>query len=343
MPLRVESVTDFSYRSIQVAAVLGKQIASTYYGTDPHHSYYNGCSTGGRQGISVASRYPDLFDGVVAGSPALDFNRFVGVPAVWASYVTINTSSAIPLDQWSSLIGQEVLNQCDGIDGKVDGIINDPSLCSWNPDTLLCADGADTSTCLTQPQLDGLKKFYEPIVGINGDLIFPGLDPGAEADTSFGVPQDGIVSPLATVRRPSLDQSHRVVSLLPHPRVQPQIWYNYAIYGQPTRPPIVTVTDLEYAGTVDPAGISTWSNAVDGLGDFRESGGKIITYHGTRDPVRYLTESFIPLIFADRTVFPGHRRSLLLNRSGSMTSCQMVFQVGQFTTVSTDTTFQPRR
>ena len=85
MPSRVESVTDFAYRAVQVAAVLGKKIASAYYDAEPHHSYYNGCSAGGRQGFSVVSRYPDLFDGIVAGSPAVDWNRFLGAPAIWAS------------------------------------------------------------------------------------------------------------------------------------------------------------------------------------------------------------------------------------------------------------------
>jgi len=64
------------------------------------------------------------------------------------------------------------------------------------------------------------------------------------------------------------------------------LWYNFAIYGDPARPPVgFSVADLEYAGTVDPVGISTWSNAVKGLGKFKDKGGKVLTYHGTRDPV----------------------------------------------------------
>ena len=200
MPSRVESVTDFAYRAVQVAAVLGKEIASAYYGTEPHHSYYNGCSAGGRQGISAASRYPDLFDGIIAGSPAVDWNHFMGAPVIWASYVAVNTSSGIPMPLWDSLIVPEVLKQCDGIDGKVDGIINDPSLCSWNPDTLLCGPGGNATTCLTQPQIDGLKKLYQPILGTKGDLLFSAFEAGAEADTSLQLPQDGVVSPLSVVR-----------------------------------------------------------------------------------------------------------------------------------------------
>lgn len=212
MPSRIESVTDFAYRAVEVAAVLGKKIAAAYYGAESHHSYYNGCSAGGRQGISVASRNPDLFDGILVGSPAIDWNRFIGAPAIWAFYVAVNTSSAIPLPLWDSVVAPEVLKQCDAIDGKVDGIINDPSLCSWNPDTLLCGPGQNTTTCLIQHQIDGLKRFYQPILGTKGELVFAAYEPGAEADISLEFPQNGIVSPATVVRRSLLDQSYRIVS-----------------------------------------------------------------------------------------------------------------------------------
>lgn len=196
---------------MQVAAVLGKKVAAVYYGVKPHHSYYNGCSAGGRQGISVASRYPDLFDGVVAGSPAVDWNRFLGAPAIWASYVAANTSSAISLPLWDSLVALEVLRQCDGIDGKVDGVITDPTLCKWNPHTLLCGPGQDAIACLTQPQIDGLKKLYQPILGTKGDVVFSPYDPGAEADITVGFPMNGIVSPFTVVSRSSPDRFDRII------------------------------------------------------------------------------------------------------------------------------------
>jgi feruloyl esterase len=173
-----------------------------YYSASPHHSYYNGCSAGGRQGISVASRYPDTFDGVLIGSPALDWNRYLGANEVWASFVAANTSSAIPLPQWSTIVTPEILRQCDSLDGKVDGIIADPSLCSWDPESLLCGRPGDNVTgCLTQDQVDGLKKFYQPILGINGDVVAPAFDPGAEGDLSFQWPMNGIASILTAVGR----------------------------------------------------------------------------------------------------------------------------------------------
>jgi len=210
MPTRIESLTDFSHRAVHVSAVLGKQITSTYYGASPHHSYYDGCSAGGRQGISVASRYPEDFDGILVGAPAVNWNRFVGALGIWASFVAANTSSAIPLPLWGTVITPEILKQCDGLDGRVDGIITDPTLCSWNPDTLLCGPEDDGTTCLTRDQADGLRKLYHPILGTNGDVIFPAYDSGAENNTVVPFPMNGAIPTFTTVRRPLLDQLDRV-------------------------------------------------------------------------------------------------------------------------------------
>lgn len=215
LPERIESVIDFTWRSIYVAANLAKGMASTYYGTAPHHSYYNGCSAGGRQGISLASRYPNLFDGVLAGTPAIDWNKFIGAPGIWAEYVAANTSSAIEIPSWISVVTPEILKQCDGIDGLVDGIITDTSLCKWDPSTLLCAPNQNVTTCLTQDQISGLKKFYAPTYGTEGELLVPGYEPGAEADIAIPFPMNGVISALTEVRRPLLHQSIRIIPCSP--------------------------------------------------------------------------------------------------------------------------------
>ena len=200
LPSRIETVTDFSHRAVHVSSKIGKQIASIYYGAAPHHSYYNGCSAGGRQGISVASKYPEDFDGIIAGSSAVDWNHLLGASGIWASYVAVNTSRAIPVPLWSTVIAQEILRQCDKLDGKVDGIIADPSQCLWNPDTLLCGPKDNTTTCLTQDQVDGLKGFYTPILGTDGQVLVSAFDAGAEGDTTLPFPMNGIVSLPMTVR-----------------------------------------------------------------------------------------------------------------------------------------------
>ena len=184
MPEKNETVKDFSHRAVHVAARVGKKITSIYYHSEPHHSYYNGCSAGGRQGISVASRYPEDFDGIIAGSPGIDWNNLLGAPAIWASHFAFEARSYIPPALWNDVVGKEILKQCDGLDGLDDNIIADPEACHWDPTTLLCTDKDvhDPSKCLIQPQVDGLKKLYEPILAPDGDLLFSRFDPGAECD-----------------------------------------------------------------------------------------------------------------------------------------------------------------
>ena len=202
MPTKNESVTDFSHRSIHVAAQVGKNITSIYYGSDPHHSYYDGCSAGGRQGISAAYRYPDDFDGVIAGAPATGWNDLVGASAIWASHVAFKTRSFIPKEVWETVVTPGILEQCDALDGRVDGMIANPDDCKFDPTTLLCAEKGtlDPSKCLTQYQVKGLQGFYSPIYDSQGDLLYPRFDPGAEGDMMYGFGMSGVASQLTEAR-----------------------------------------------------------------------------------------------------------------------------------------------
>ena len=154
----------------------------------------------------MASQYPDDFDGIVSGAPGVNWNHLLGAAGIWTSYVAANTSRAIPMPLWSTVIAPEVLKQCDGLDGRMDGIVADPSSCSWDPNTLLCGPTDNGTTCLTQDQIDGLRKLYQPILGTNGDVIFPAFDPGAEGDLTLSVPMNGVIPITTVVRRPLLDR-----------------------------------------------------------------------------------------------------------------------------------------
>lgn len=124
--------------------------------------------------------FPNDFDGVVAGSPALDFNNLVS----WrAHFFPITGSFASPdfikADVWTGLIHDEILKQCDGIDGVLDGIIEDPTLCIFRPEALLCAANV-TNGCLTPVQVNIVNGVFSPFYGENGSLIFPAMQPGSE-------------------------------------------------------------------------------------------------------------------------------------------------------------------
>ncbi|KAJ7062995.1 tannase and feruloyl esterase [Mycena belliarum] len=173
-----EVLNDFAYRSIHVEAVIGKQIVAKYYGQPPSKSYYVGCSTGGRQGTQTALKYPEDFDGILAGAPATDFNHLLHWTGMLARHVGgLNGPPIISPEMWKA-IAQEVLNQCDGLDGVRDGIITEPDACDFRPEALMCT-AEENGKCLTRPQVEALRKIYSPIYSA-GELIYPRFDPGAD-------------------------------------------------------------------------------------------------------------------------------------------------------------------
>jgi feruloyl esterase len=198
-----EVINDFAFRAIHVEAVLGKQIVEAYYKRTHDKSYYLGCSTGGRQGIQSALLFPEDFDGVIAGAPGTDFNHLIG----WTGMVGRNigapdantSASFIPASLWP-IISQEILKQCDGLDGVEDGIITEPDECIFRPEALLCnATTMDESSCITAAQVDALTRVYEPLFGTKGELIFPRYDPGAEGGSNFEALLSGAFFPFTKV------------------------------------------------------------------------------------------------------------------------------------------------
>lgn len=184
-----EVLNDFAFRAIHTEAVIGKQIVEAYYDKKISKSYYLGCSTGGRQAIQSALKFPDDFDGLVAGSPATDWNHLASEQVFLGKFVGApnpNSSAAfIPADLWP-IVSQEFLNQCDDLDGIDDGIISDPDLCIFRPEALLCdADSTNTSSCLTPSQVGALKNIYQPIFNSTGQLMYPRYDPRGESDGNF--------------------------------------------------------------------------------------------------------------------------------------------------------------
>lgn len=187
-----EVINDFAYRAIHTEAVIGKQIANAYYGTKHSQSYFLGCSTGGRQALQSALLYPEDFDGILGGSAASDFNHFYGWRGQLGTYTGPSdpNSSFIPQSVWQNVVAVGILNQCDGLDGRMDRIITEPDDCHFNPELLLCATDA-TDGCLTRLQVDALRKIYSPLYGTDGQLLYPRYDPGAEGGSTFWEYFDG--------------------------------------------------------------------------------------------------------------------------------------------------------
>lgn len=170
--------------SLHTGTGAGKLLAEAFYGSKPAFSYYLGCSLGGRMGIQAADMYPEDYDGIVAGAPAVDFNLLQGQRAMFFNMTGAKGSpNYIEIDTWKGLIHSEVLRQCDDLDGVADGIIEVPSRCHFDPETLLCAGGCDKrpqSECLNEAQVEQLRRIYADYRWPNGTLLFPGMNPGNE-------------------------------------------------------------------------------------------------------------------------------------------------------------------
>ncbi len=176
---------EITSRSLHTGTSAGKLLTEAFYGTKPAYSYYLGCSLGGRMGMQAADLYPDDYDGIVAGAPAVDFNLLQGQRAMFFNETGAKGSSPdyIEIATWKGLIHREVLRQCDGLDGVVDGIIEVPSRCHFEPDALLCAGACDDqpqSECLNEAQVAQLRSIYADYRWPNGTLLFPRMNPGNE-------------------------------------------------------------------------------------------------------------------------------------------------------------------
>ena len=168
-----EKIKDFGFRAIHEMTVKAKAVIQAFYGDAPKRSYFASCSNGGRQALMEAQRFPDDYDGFLAGAPAnywthlLTTNFFASGKPMLENPASYISKDKIPA------IAKAVLAACDGADGLQDGILNDPTSCHFDPATIVCK-GAETNDCLTPPQAESLKRIYE------GTPVYPGYEPGGE-------------------------------------------------------------------------------------------------------------------------------------------------------------------
>ncbi|WP_291834268.1 tannase/feruloyl esterase family alpha/beta hydrolase [Brevundimonas sp.] len=175
-----ERIIDFGHRANHVTAVAAKALVEAYYGRRPDRSYFQGCSDGGREALMAAQRYPDDFDGIVAGAPANAWTHLMASFA-WSWKAAHQSADSMLKAPNLARIQAAALAACDDLDGVRDGVIEDPRICRFDPATIRC-DVDATDGCLTAPQLDALKALYAgPRRGVTGASLFPGFSPGGEA------------------------------------------------------------------------------------------------------------------------------------------------------------------
>jgi feruloyl esterase len=251
-----EKIVDFAYRAVHEMALTAKTIIAAYYSRSPRLSYWTGCSTGGRQGLMEAQRYPSDFDGIVAGAPANNQAHLSAWRFAIEMTVLKDGTRIVPPAK-TALLNRAVLAACDALDGVKDGLLSDPLRCRFDPATLACRAGAGGDDCLTARELEMVTRAYSPARKKTGELIYPGLVPGSETGWA----------------------------LLSSQRAEPNTidigMYRYAVHQDPNwdwrsfdldRDTALADERVGYIDAINPD-----------LSSFKARGGKLLIYHGWSD------------------------------------------------------------
>jgi len=254
--LNTQLIGDFAERSLRELVLKAKAVIKAYYGTAPSYSYWNGCSTGGRQGLMAAQRFPEEYDGLVIGAPAINWDRFI--PSELWPHIVMNKTVGAPISATKlTAVTKAAVAACDAGDGVVDGVINDPRKCAYDPAALVCKPGDDATSCLTSKEADAIRKFWNGPTGASGERLWFGLERGAALNFLAG----SNPFPIATThfqhwlrQNPSFDWR-----TLSEADFEADFKASQRKFG-------------DMIGTDDPK-----------LGAFRKHGGKMIIWHGEAD------------------------------------------------------------
>ncbi len=256
-----ERITDFGHRAIHEMTVKGKAVVESFYGSGPQRSYFSSCSNGGRQALMEAQRYPADYDGIIAGAPANYWTHLLATAitnlqaTVGQSYIAATKLPAIQA---------AAREACDGQDGVMDGVLENPAACGFDPAVLLCK-GAESDGCLSRPQVTALRKVYGGMRDGNGKPIFPGYAPGGEAE-------QGGWGPWITGDAPEKNLLFAFGTGFYRNMIFSDRTWDYKTFNVDRDVP---VTLKKAAGTL---------NATDpDLSRFKARGGKLILYHGWSD------------------------------------------------------------
>jgi feruloyl esterase len=258
-----EKIADYGYRAIHEMTEKAKLIIKAFYGDGPKRSYFASCSNGGRQALMEAQRYPDDYDGIIAGAPANAFSRIL-TGFAWNMKSLLNDPESYITAKKLKAIEAAALAACDSRDGVADGVLDDPTKCGFDPAVLLCK-GAETDECLTEKQIAALKKIYAGPRNVKGQQIIPGFTPGGETGLGGWTPWITGATPTAALQFFFSTQA-----------------FKNMVYNDPNWD--YKTFDLERDGKTADEKLAQALNATDpNLKAFSARGGKLILYHGWND------------------------------------------------------------
>jgi feruloyl esterase len=258
-----EKIVDYGHRAIHEMTEKAKLVIKAFYGDGPKRSYFASCSNGGRQALMEAQRYPNDYDGVIAGAPANAFSQIL-TGFAWNMQLLLNDpASYIPAKKLKA-IETAALAACDARDGVTDGVLDDPTKCGFDPAVLLCK-GAEADECLTEKQVAALKKIYAGPRNAEGQQIIPGFTPGGETGLGGWTPWITGATPTTALQFFFSTQTFK------------NMVYNNPSWDYKT-------FDLERDGKLAEEKLSPALNATNpDLKAFNARGGKLILYHGWND------------------------------------------------------------
>jgi feruloyl esterase len=264
-----DRIVNFADRATHLMAEADKVILDRYYGAQPAHAYFIGCSQGGHEAMIEAQRYPNDFDGIVAGDPANNWTHHYIGGHLWTA-LAVDGDGYLPPEK-VQILADAVNVQCDALDGVKDGVLNDPRRCNFRPETLLCK-GSDRSRCLTNAQVAAVEKIWSGLRTPEGQQIYPGLVPGGEAGTGGWASYITGTGP-GTGRHALLGEPFFRYFVFDDPAWEMRSFRFVAKDGFDSD---IDLTDTKLAALF---------NAVNpDLSQFGARGGKLIHYHGWSDP-----------------------------------------------------------
>ncbi len=256
-------IRDNGHVGIHEMTVTGKALTEAMYGVAPRYSYFNGCSTGGRQGLMEAQRYPADYDGILSGAPAINWPK-LHVQQMWGAVLMNIEGNPVPACKLTAAT-EAAIASCDGIDGVEDGVIGDPGLCAYDPAALV---GATAGECgaFTAADADLIRRLWEGPRRQDGGFLWYGLPPGAPLNALWSARGD---PPEAQAFGISLD------------------WFRYFLTQDPEFDwTTVTLDSYErfWEQSVEQFGAVIGTDNPD-LTAFRDRGGRAIVWHGWADPL----------------------------------------------------------